>query len=227
MNYSDYRRIGRENLAFNWGLSIGVAFVAALLGGLVTGSGISLDLELDVEQMRSLPEFMWPFLKTWMGIAGILGLAQFVMGGAVQLGYSTFLLKQHDHRELDFNDLFSQFHRFGQGFAQALLRSLYTFLWSLLLVIPGIIKGIGYSMTPFIMADNPDMSASDAITASTELMKGHKGDLFVLGLTFIGWELLCLLTLGIGYLWLNPYMNATYAAFYRQILRERKYAIED
>jgi hypothetical protein len=93
--------------------------------------------------------------------------------------------------------------------------------------IPGIVKGLGYSMTPFILAENPDMTAREAISASSKLMNGHKWELFVLGLTFIGWELLCVLSLGIGFLWLNPYMNATYAAFYRQILADRKQAIED
>lgn len=227
MEYSEIRRRARENLAGNWGLSIGVTLVAALLGGLIAGSGFSLDLELDAEELRRLPESVLPFIKAWMGVAGILGFIQFIMGGAVQLGYSGFLLKQHDGRELDFHDLFSQFHRFGQGFAQSFLRTLYTILWSLLLIIPGIIKSIGYSMAPFIMADNPEMSAKEAIAASTELMDGHKGDLFILGLTFIGWELLCILSLGIGFLWLNPYMNASYAAFYREIVRQRRYAIED
>lgn len=227
MNYSDLRRIGRENLAGNWGRSIGTAFIAALLGGLIAGSGISTELELDIEHLRRLPEFLWPLIKARISICGILSLVHFVMGGAVQLGYSTFLLKQYDHREPDFHDLFSQFHRFGQGFAQLFLRILYTVLWSLLLIIPGIIKGYGYTMTPFIMADNPQMSATEAIRASTQLMKGHKMELFLLELTFIGWQLLCILSLGIGFLWLNPYMNAAYAAFYRQILRERRYAIED
>ena len=227
MNYSDLRRIGRENLAGNWGLSIGVALVAALLGGLVAGGGFSFEADIDLEQLRDLPDFVWPLVKAWLSFAGILSLVQFILGGVVQLGYCTYLLNQHDRRELDFHDLFSQFHRFGQGFAQAFLRTLYSVLWGLLFIIPGIIKSISYSMAPFIMADNPDMSAKEAITASRELMDGHKGDSFVLGLTFIGWELLSVLTLGIGTLWLNPYMNATYAAFYRQILRERKYAIED
>ena len=72
-------------------------------------------------------------------------------------------------------------------------------------------------MTPFIMAENPDMTASQAIKASMELMDGHKGDLFLLDLSFIGWSLLCLLTLNLGHIALNPYCNAAYAAFYRSL----------
>ena len=226
MNYSEIRRTAREKLAGNWGIAVGVTFVAALLGGLVAGGGFSFEADIDLEQLRDLPDFVWPLVKAWLSFAGILSLVQFILGGVVQLGYCTYLLNQHDRRELDFHDLFSQFHRFGQGFAQAFLTTLYSILWGLLLIIPGIIKAISYSMTPFIMADHPEMSASEAIKASKELMDGHKGDLFILGLTFIGWELLNVLTLGIGSLWLNPYINASYAAFYRQILNERKYNIE-
>ena len=226
MNYSDLRRIARENLTGNWGLSIGVALIAGTLGGLITG-GFQLDLELDAEQLQRIPDVLIPVVTAWLGAAGTLGIAQFILGGVVQLGYGRFLLNQHDRQHFEFRDLFSQFHRFGQGFAQNFLRTLYSILWGLLLIIPGIIKAIGYSMTPFIMADNPEMSAKEAMAASTELMDGHKMDSFLLSLTFLGWELLNLLTLGIGTLWLNPYINATYAAFYRQILRERKYAIED
>ena len=114
-------------------------------------------------------------------------------------------------------------HFLYQGFAQAFLRSLYTFLWMLLLIVPGIIKAISYSMTPFILAEHPNLTASQAIDLSKQMMDGHKMDLFILDLTFIGWGLLSALTLGIGALWLNPYTNAAHAAFYRQLQVENKY----
>ena len=123
-----------------------------------------------------------------------------------------------------FADLFSQFDRFGTGFAQQFLRALYTCLWSLLLVIPGIVKGLSYAMTPFILEEHPEMTASEAIKASMKLMDGHKMDLFILGLSFIGWSLLACLTMGIGFLFLNPYINAAYAAFYRSISGQRQEA---
>ena len=82
-------------------------------------------------------------------------------------------------------------------------------------MIPGIIKSLGYAMTPFLMAENPYLTASEAIKLSQEKMRGHKGELFWLGLTFIGWSILATLTGGIGYFFLNPYINAAYAAFYR------------
>ena len=110
------------------------------------------------------------------------------------------------------------FDMFKEGFLQALLCSIYLVLWTLLFIIPGIVKSLSYAMTPFILLENPYMSAKEAITASRKLMDGHKGELFILGLSFIGWEFLCVLTCGIGYLFLNPYMNAAHAAFYRNLV---------
>lgn len=226
MSYSDYRRIARENLEGNWGQSVAIAFVAALFGAVVAGSGFTFEINMDAEYMQHLPRFVLSVLGAIASVAGILSLAQFILGGTVQLGYTQILLKQYHHREFDISELFSQFHRFKQGFLQSFLRILYTALWALLLVIPGIIAHYKYAMTPFLMTDNPNMTAREAMAASTELMDGHKGELFTLGLTFIGWDLLASLTLGIGYLWLNPYKNAAYAAFYRDLITNRNAAIE-
>lgn len=93
-------------------------------------------------------------------------------------------------------------------------------LWTLLLFIPGIIKALAYAMTPFILEDNPELSTTEAIHHSRMLMKGHKFDLFWLYLSFIGWMLLGLFTLGIGYLWLTPYMQTAIASFYREVKEE-------
>ena len=123
--------------------------------------------------------------------------------------------RQRVHFGENYLTLFSQFDRFGQGFLQAFLRGLYTFLWTLLFLIPGIVKSYAYAMTPFLMAEDPNLSAKEAIKLSQEKMRGHKGELFWLGLTFFGWSILAALTGGIGYIFLNPYMNAAYAAFYR------------
>ena len=91
---------------------------------------------------------------------------------------------------------------------------LKTFLWSLLLIVPGIIKAYAYSQAFYILADNKKMSAKEILAKSEKMMKGHKWELFVLQLSFLGWAILCAFTFGIGYLWLVPYMDTTLANYY-------------
>jgi len=224
MIYSDYRRVARENLRGNWPVSIGVAAIGWLLGGLLIGSSFIPQITFSFRG-KSITLKEWFDLALTMGRSfggsrisfNILALAQFIIGGVVQLGYAQYLLKQYNKANFELHDLFSQFDRFGQGFMQKFLRSLYTFLWSLLFVIPGIVKSYAYAMTPFIMAENPGMTASNAIEASKQIMDGHKGELFTLDLTFIGWDILAALSCNIGYLALNPYKNAAHAAFYKDL----------
>ncbi len=100
------------------------------------------------------------------------------------------------------------------------LKNIYTYLWSLLFIIPGIIKSFSYAMTNYILVDNPELSANEAIERSMAMMRGHKFDLFYLYLSFIGWYILGLFTLGIGYLWLQPYVLTAQASFYRDVKNE-------
>ena len=97
------------------------------------------------------------------------------------------------------------------------LMYLFVFLWTLLLIIPGIIKCFSYAMTPFILEENPELSANEAIDRSRAMMKGHKFDLFWLFLSFIGWIILAAIPFGIGFLWLTPYMETSVAAFYEDV----------
>ncbi len=97
------------------------------------------------------------------------------------------------------------------------LMHLFTFLWTLLFIIPGIVKAFSYAMTPYILDERPELSAGEAIDHSRAMMKGHKFDLFWLYLSFIGWGILCIFTLGIGLLWLVPYMQTAVAAFYEDV----------
>jgi len=99
----------------------------------------------------------------------------------------------------------------------ALLTGLFTLLWPLLFIIPGIIDSIGYTLVYMIKLDNPEMSTMEVITKSKEMMNGHKMDYFVLVLSFFGWAILGILTLGILYLWLTLYMNVTFANFYNSL----------
>lgn len=217
MTYSDYRRVARENLRGNYWQSVFVGFVAAFLGGLLFGSS-GFNFNVDSEILAELPLILVSYITLLASISGLLGFVAFIIGGTIELGYAQYLLNQYDHRHFDIHDLFSQFDRFSVGFLQNLLRGIYIALWSLLLVIPGIVKTYAYAMTPFILAENPNLTANEAITASKELMDGHKGELFMLDLTFIGWDLLAILTLNIGGFFLSPYRHAAHTAFYRDLV---------
>ena len=104
---------------------------------------------------------------------------------------------------------------------------IYEFLWTLLLIIPGIIKYYSYAMTKFILLDEPELKYDAAIEKSMEMMKGKKFKLFLLDLSFIGWALLCILTLGIGLVLLVPYMYTARAAFYEDLKAELAQKVEE
>ncbi len=232
MTYSEIRARARNNLQGSWGLSIAVAAVACLLGGLVWGSAFLPDASftIPIPFLQRLNEklnagIQWGTV-TFSFKGGILGALAFFLGGTVELGYVRFLLDQHDGRELRFETLFSQFYRLGQGFVLHLLRGVYILCWSLLFIIPGIVKTYSYAMASFLMAEDPDLSPNDAITLSRRLMDGHKGELFILDLTFIGWSLLAALTLNLGNLALNPYKSAARTVFYRELVGKNRVTVE-
>ena len=229
MEASNLRARARYALQGNWAIAIAVAAVGQLLGGLLVGSSflpeVTQEIPIFVSGIRDFFYFLQEHLEEGLRVGkftfgfrgGIFGLAAFLLGGTLQLGYARFLLKMQDGEKGEFRDLFSQFDRFGTGFAQRFLRNLYVILWSLLLFIPGIVKALAYSMTPFILAEHPELTASQAMERSEAMMDGHKMDLFILSLTFLGWTVLAILTANLGFLLLNPYRNAARAAFYRQL----------
>ena len=111
--------------------------------------------------------------------------------------------------------------RYWKNMLGMFLMGLFTFLWMLLFIVPGIIKAYAYAMTPYILVDNPELGPNEARLKSIEMMRGHKGKLFGLELSFIGWFLLCILSLGVGFIWLAPYYQTTHAAFYHNLLEEQ------
>jgi uncharacterized membrane protein len=112
------------------------------------------------------------------------------------------------------------FTRWAHNVWGMFLMTVFILLWSILLFIPGIIKAFAYALTPYILVERPELSANEAIDLSKAMMKGHKFDLFWLGLSFIGWGVLTILTAGIGIFWLMPYMYTAYAAFYQDVKAE-------
>ena len=150
----------------------------------------------------------------------VVGLVQYVIGSFVSLGLIQYNLDLIDGKDVEFGQIFSKASMFGKAFWLRLRMGIFTFLWTLLLIIPGIIKSYAYSMSGFILAENSEMTAKEAMKVSEKMMAGSKWRLFCLQFRFIGWHLLCILSLGIGFLWLTPYMNESTAAFYDEISRE-------
>lgn len=132
-------------------------------------------------------------------------------------GLSVSHLRSYRGERLKVGNLFDGFRNYISILGKMLLAYLYIVLWSLLLTIPGIIKFYSYALTPYLIYDNPTLSADDVICKSMKMMKGHKMKLFLLDLSFIGWGALCILTLGLGLLWLIPYVKSTRAAFYEDL----------
>lgn len=144
-------------------------------------------------------------------------IASICLTGPLTLGSAYIYLNLTRGFDPDVNILFSGFQRFVDALVLTLLIGVFTFLWSLLFVIPGIIKAISYSQAWYILAEHPEMSAKEALDESIAIMDGHKMDYFVLGLSFIPWLLLCSVTCGLAILYVGPYMEATYVNFYEAI----------
>ena len=147
---------------------------------------------------------------------GATGIGSFFLGFIVA-GYLAVNLSLIRNKTAKIEDLFSGCKNFVTNFVAYLLMQIFTFLWSLLFIIPGIVKSFSYAMTMYILNDHPEMSASEAITESRKMMNGHKMELFVLCLSFLGWIILSSFTFGILLLYVIPYMQATMAAFYEKL----------
>ena len=180
-------KMARESLKSKWGLAI---------GGYVVFMLISMAVSI-------------------IPIAGFF-ISIFITG-PFMLGIIFFSLAISRNQEAKVGQIFDGFNHFGKALGAYWLMVLFTLLWSLLLIIPGIVAIYSYSMMFYILADNPSIKAMEAIDQSKKMMCGYKWKLFFLQLRFIGWALLSILTLGIGLLWLIPYIQVSVAKFYDDI----------
>jgi len=193
-------RMAKESLRDKWALAIGTFLVYTLV---VNGL-----------------QFNYSFYSNMFGtnmFASMGGLISLILGGPLTLGTAYFALAISRNQEARFEQLFKGFDNFGTALGAYLLIAIFTVLWMLLLIIPGIIAAISYAMTFYIIADDPSIQVMDAIDKSKKMMYGYKWKFFCLNLRFLGWAILCLLTFGIGFLWLIPYMEISFAKFYDDI----------
>lgn len=152
------------------------------------------------------------------GLVPFLGtIASFVLGAAFTLGGTFVFLKIAKGEDVSVGNIFYGFEDLWTAIKAQFFMNLFIWLWSLLLIIPGIIKAYAYSMTFFILAENKGMPVLEAITLSRKMMDGHKMDLFLLFLSFIGWFILTAITFGIAGIWVYPYFHATFSNFYLSV----------
>lgn len=144
-------------------------------------------------------------------------LASSIFNPVIMFGFTKIFYDLAQGEKAEISKLFDGFTNFGNVFVTNLLSSIFILLWSLLLLIPGIVKGYSYAMINYILCDNPEMSGTEAINESKRIMDGHKMDLFVLHLSFIPWVLLGCITCGLGFIYVIPYMQATITNFYNDI----------
>lgn len=163
--------------------------------------------------------FITAIISVVNAIPYIGGVINLIVMGPLTLGLSGMVLMIVEGKTPIIENLFDGFKNFLHAFVTYLLKTIYLALWSLL-IIPIFIKPFSYAMTYYILRDNPEMSAKEAITKSREMMNGNKWKLFCLHFSFIGWYLLGILTLGILYIWLIPYVYAAEAQFYLNLRGE-------
>ena len=174
---------------------IGVLFLITLITGFITGTASVILSRVPggslIASVVVTPAFTLSILRVYLGV--IKGM------------YPTV------------GDAFCGFDDFWSAFKVTFLVALFTFLWSLLFVIPGVIKSYSYSMATYILAENKGKPALECIKESKTITEGYKMDLFVLDLSFLGWSFLCIITLGIAGIWVIPYMRATYTNAYKSL----------
>ena len=184
---SEITKTALEQLEGRWGNIIGAFIVSSLI---------------------SVASQFIPFLG---------GIASIIIAGPISLGLTIYTLQFIRQKEVDFNTIFEGFNDFARALGGYLLMVVFIFLWSLLLIIPGIIAALSYSQVFYILAEDKNIQPMDALRKSKEMMDGYKTTYFLLALRFFGWALLCILTLGIGFIFLYPYAAVSYANFYKEL----------
>ncbi len=236
MNISDsstLRRRGLSALKNNWQTALMVTFVAGLLG--LAQNTLQIRLDASSLANRSLADNWRNFsiiMGPYSGMITLFAILQFILSPVLSVGLNTYFLALHRSENPPFALLFSRLHALIRCLALYVLMGIFIFLWSLLLIVPGIIAAYRYAMAPFLMADDPELGALDAINMSKEMMDGHKGRLFALQFSFIGWAICSMVLVSFLYaslgiigtalglfasLALQVYINSSVAGFYLEL----------
>ena len=217
MNRVELKENAKKSLQGKYGQAILVLVIFGLISLAATSVGLigNGDILKDPEALSNFLSGEGEFNSILFPI--ISSILNLLVSAFLALGSVSFFLKVSRNEKVTYKELFSKTNLWLLYIGVAFMTALFIGLWSLLLIIPGIIATYKYSMVQYIMIDNPELGVMGAIRRSKEMMDGHKLDFFVLQLSFIGWLLLGALTLGIVMFYVTPYMNVTYANFYNSI----------
>jgi uncharacterized membrane protein len=211
----EFKKKALASLAGRWGLGAGTTFLYYIIS--VAGVYLFLGIVL----LLMIPFIGSSTEEFFGGVLYVLYvIATMFLTSIMMFGLFSVYVKVARGETVGIDGLFRYFcssAQMWQAFKGVFLVGLYTFLWSLLLIIPGIIKSFSYAMTYFILIDKPEYTVHQAIAESKRVMQGRKMDLFLLMLSFIGWFLLCCITFGIAYFWIAPYATIAMAHFYLKI----------
>jgi len=221
----------RSCLSGRWGIAIVFCLVVHLLSEGINTIGSAASVGEEIQKTRDrrhrtsdddidirLGPQRWRRNAERPGIGSafstIGGVASLILGGPFALSTAIFFLTLTRGGQAGMDLLFAGFRNFGNALAAYILTGLFVFLWALLLIVPGIIAALAYSQTYYLLAEDKALGPLEAMRKSKEMMRGHKDRLFCLWLRFLGWGILCLLTCGIGFLFLVPYAATALARFY-------------
>lgn len=220
---------GKTAFKRNYWKSVGAGAVILVLTGATFGSGsrvsggaeeLNESISQAISQSGLTAASFFGILFSVLGTALLISIAiGLLLRNPILVGAKRFFLNNTQGpaslKELQFS-LKSGYYL--NVVAAKFLTNLFIFLWSLLLVVPGIIKSLEYMMVDYILADNPNISPMEALRESKQMMCGHKWNAFVLGLSFLGWEILNLFTVGLlDVFYVRPYMEATFAELYLEL----------
>ena len=207
----------KEAFRRNYWPCVIVAFVMALINGLLSNSASNSNSETNTTEMGEHGIAMFLAIYSIVAIIAIIALvAKIIIGNVLLVGGNRFfVINQTEDAKVGTLLYGFKTGSVGNIVLVMFLRDLFTALWTLLLIIPGIIKHYEYLMVPYILAENPDMSQRQAFAISKRMMRGQKMDVFILDMSFLGWKILEGLTLGIaGIFYVEPYYQATMAELY-------------
>ena len=196
----------RRDLSGQWGLAIGTTLAYGLIVGILGFIDSSFSGALTAIWIEQLTE-----------LDVQAGFLQLFWSGAFSLGYAAFMLRIVRRSNPDFEQIFSGFQRWGRATWTLVVYFVRALLWLLLLIIPGIVKMIAYSQIWYVLNDEPELTAGQALKRSEELMRGHKLDFLMLGLLLVLLALASVVTLFIGLFWIGPWITASYAKFYDEV----------